>query len=67
MRESLKETESETCGVTNGNRIEGRADQGEWAANREALATKGELCKSGTRVATADDSYFESVCFTRTS
>ena len=40
MREPLKEAESETCGATNRNRIEGGADQGERARNREALATK---------------------------
>lgn len=54
---SLKEADSETCGVTNRNRIEGGVNQSERAANREALAIKETLRKSGTRAGTADDSY----------
>jgi hypothetical protein len=48
---------SKTCGATNRNRIGGRADQGERARNREALATKGEPCRSGARAGTVDESY----------
>jgi hypothetical protein len=57
VRESLKEAGSETCGVTNRNRIGGGANQGERANDREALATKETLCRSGARAGTVDGSY----------
>jgi hypothetical protein len=38
-----------SCGPMNKNRIEGGADQGERASNREALVTKGRGRKSGGR------------------
>src|SRR6266508_1115376 len=38
-----------TCGPTNRNRIEGDADQGERACNREALVTKERRRRSGGR------------------
>ena len=38
-----------SCGPMNKNRIEGAADQGERARNREALVTKGKRRKSGGR------------------
>jgi hypothetical protein len=41
VRESLKEADSETCGVTNRNWIEGGVRQGERARNREALRDQG--------------------------
>jgi hypothetical protein len=53
VRESLKEAESETCGATNRNRIQGGVDQGERANDREALATKETLRRSGARAGTA--------------
>ena len=37
------------CGPMNKNRIEGRADQGERATDREALVTKERWRKSGGR------------------
>ena len=37
------------CGPMNKNRIEGGADQGERASDREALVTKGRCRKSGGR------------------
>ena len=37
------------CGPMNKNRIEGGADQGERATDREALVTKGRRRKSGGR------------------
>ena len=38
-----------SCGPMNKNRIQGVADQGERAMNREALVTKGRRRKSGGR------------------
>jgi hypothetical protein len=38
-----------SCGPMNKNRIEGAADQGERAKNREALVIKGTWRKSGGR------------------
>jgi hypothetical protein len=38
-----------SCGPMNKNRIEGAANQGEWAQDREALVTKGRRRKSGGR------------------
>jgi hypothetical protein len=38
-----------SCGPMNKNRIEGVADQGERARNREALVIKGKRRKSGGR------------------
>lgn len=38
-----------SCGPMNKNRIEGAADQGERAMNREALVTKGKRRRSGGR------------------
>ena len=38
-----------SCGPMNKNRIEGDADQGERAMNREALVIKGKRRKSGGR------------------
>src|SRR6201995_5663725 len=38
-----------SCGPMNKNRIEGAADQGERARNREALVIKGRRRKSGGR------------------
>jgi hypothetical protein len=38
-----------TCGPMDKNRIEGGADQGEWASIHEALVTKGRCRKSGGR------------------
>jgi len=40
-----------SCGLMNENRIEGVADQGERARNREALVIKGKRRKSGGRAA----------------
>ena len=37
------------CGPMNKNRIEGAANQGERAKNREALVTKGRRRRSGGR------------------
>ena len=39
------------CGPMNKNRIEGAADQGERARDREALVTKGRRRRSGGRAA----------------
>ena len=39
------------CGPMNKNRIEGAADQGERAMNREALVTKGKRRRPGGRAA----------------
>jgi len=57
VRDSLKAAGSKTCGATYRNRMRGRANQGERATNREALATKETLCRSGARAGTADESY----------
>ena len=38
-----------SCGLMNKNRIEGVANQGERANNREALVTKGKRRRSGGR------------------
>ena len=38
-----------SCGPMNKNRIEGAADQGERAMNREALVAKGKWRRSGGR------------------
>lgn len=38
-----------SCGLMNKNRIEGVADQGERANNREALVIKGKRRRSGGR------------------
>ncbi len=38
-----------SCGPMNKNRIEGAADQGERANDREALVTKGKRRRSGGR------------------
>ena len=38
-----------SCGPMNKNRIEGVADQGEPARDREALVTKGKRRRSGSR------------------
>ena len=40
-----------SCGPMNKNRIEGAADQGERARDREALVTKGKRRRSGGRAA----------------
>jgi hypothetical protein len=40
-----------SCEPMNKNRIEGAADQGERAINREALVTKGKRRRSGGRAA----------------
>jgi hypothetical protein len=40
-----------SCGPMNKNRIEGAADQGERASNREALVIKGKRRKFGGRAA----------------
>jgi hypothetical protein len=40
-----------SCGLMNKNRIEGVADQGERARNREALVIKGKRRRSGGRAA----------------
>jgi hypothetical protein len=42
-----KEARSVNCEPLNKNLIEGSADQGEPAMNREAFVTKGLRCKSG--------------------
>jgi hypothetical protein len=38
-----------SCGPMNKNRIEGAADQGERASNREAVVIEGERRRSGGR------------------
>src|SRR2546423_1174652 len=43
-----------SCGPTNRNRIEGGAEQGERACNREALVTKARRRRSGGRAAKAN-------------
>src|SRR3989441_6142608 len=49
-REGASEGSGErTCGPTNRNRIQGDADQGERAKDREALVTKGRRRRSGGR------------------
>jgi hypothetical protein len=57
VRKSLKAARSKTCGATYRNRIGGGADQGERANDREALATKTTLRRSGARAGTAEESY----------
>src|SRR5437870_3008591 len=53
-REAVAEGSGErTCGPTNRNRIEGDADQGERANDREALVTKGRRRRSGGRAGKA--------------
>ncbi|PYO68989.1 MAG: hypothetical protein DMD69_04415 [Gemmatimonadetes bacterium] len=48
----MKAAGSATCGATDRNQIGGGADQGERANDREALAIKGTLRKSGARAGT---------------
>jgi len=50
----VKEARSEAAGPTNRNRIEGGAEQGERARNREALVTKARRRRSGGRAAKVD-------------
>jgi hypothetical protein len=56
-REAPKEAASETCGVTNRNRMGGEGNHGQRANDREALATKETTRRSGTRAGTANESY----------
>ena len=50
MTDRLEEAWKVTHGPTYRNRIQGAADQGERAQNREALVAKGKRRKSGGRV-----------------
>jgi hypothetical protein len=47
--------EAGSCGPTNRNRIQGGAEQGERATDREALVTKARRRRSGGRAAKVDD------------
>ncbi len=50
MTDRLEEAWKVTHGLTDRNRIQGAADQGERAMNREALVAKGKWRRSGGRV-----------------